>query len=210
MTMIIQWCNENQGFLSAVLSLVAVLAAVGIPAFIAHRQNKITLFEKRYEVVRYIDKIILFADSLTDESCIDEKLGRIPQITLWIMQQRLDLCFPESISYIPDAIKKEPEKGVPLSEAEMIIQDTDLMRKQLTEDAFVLTQGCTLFPEPIRSEIEYLKCVYAAYLLKLITKYRNIEPETDFSQEQVQFLAQCKKFGRKTNLTKKIIKKVVL
>lgn len=45
---IIKWCNDNQGFLSAVLSIVAVLAAIGIPAFIAHRQNKIALFAKRF------------------------------------------------------------------------------------------------------------------------------------------------------------------
>ena len=54
MATIIQWCNNNQGFLSAVLSLVAVLAAIGIPAFIAHRQNKIALFEKREEALNYI------------------------------------------------------------------------------------------------------------------------------------------------------------
>ena len=45
----IQWCNENQGFLSAILSAVAVFAAISIPAFIARRQNKIALFEKKYE-----------------------------------------------------------------------------------------------------------------------------------------------------------------
>ena len=54
MKLVIQWCNINQGFLSAVLSLIAVLAAVGIPAFIAHRQNKIALFEQRYNTYQII------------------------------------------------------------------------------------------------------------------------------------------------------------
>lgn len=54
MATIVQLCNKNQGFLSAILSLFAIIAAVGIPAFIAHRQNKIALFDKSEEVLTYI------------------------------------------------------------------------------------------------------------------------------------------------------------
>lgn len=64
MASIVQWCNENQGFLSAVLSLAAVLAAIGIPAFIAHRQNKIALFEKKYDTYCEIQKLTCLARSI--------------------------------------------------------------------------------------------------------------------------------------------------
>lgn len=55
---IISWCNANSGFMSAVLSLIAVCAAVGVPAWIAHRQDKIALFEKRYELYTKIKKFL--------------------------------------------------------------------------------------------------------------------------------------------------------
>lgn len=64
MTEFIKWCNENQGFLSAVLSLVAIFAAIGIPAYIAHRQNKIALFDKRFEVYLLLQKIDTYYHSI--------------------------------------------------------------------------------------------------------------------------------------------------
>ena len=42
---IIDWCNANDGFLSALLAALAIL----VPFRIAHTQNKIALFEKRLE-----------------------------------------------------------------------------------------------------------------------------------------------------------------
>jgi len=57
--MIIQWCNENQGFLSAVISIVAVLAAIGIPAYISYRQNKIALFTLRLEAIGRLENLFM-------------------------------------------------------------------------------------------------------------------------------------------------------
>jgi len=75
MSNIIQWCNDNQGFLSAVLSLIAVLAAIGIPAFIAHRQNKIALFEERFNSYQNIffflhawNASLMFSDTKSDST----------------------------------------------------------------------------------------------------------------------------------------------
>ena len=84
MTSIIQWCNANQGFISALLSLVAVLAAIGIPAFIAHRQNKIALFEKRFEVLKIVNKIKLFSDEISSFD-FDNKLSRAASaLSIWV------------------------------------------------------------------------------------------------------------------------------
>lgn len=75
MTNIIIWCNDNQGFLSAVLSLIAILAAIGIPAFIAYRQNRIALFEERFNSYQNIffffhawNASLMFSDSKSDST----------------------------------------------------------------------------------------------------------------------------------------------
>ena len=60
MTEIIKWCNDNQGFLSAVISVIAVIAAICIPAYIAHRQDKIALFEKRFLVLECLNNVLRF------------------------------------------------------------------------------------------------------------------------------------------------------
>ena len=73
----IQWCNENQGFLSAILSAVAVFAAISIPAFIARRQNKIALFEKKYEAYSEILKFICFANQLEGLKFIKHPSDRV-------------------------------------------------------------------------------------------------------------------------------------
>lgn len=64
MTELIKWCNENQGFLIAGLSLIAIFAAIGIPAYVAHRQNKIALFDKRFEVYLLLQKIDTYYHSI--------------------------------------------------------------------------------------------------------------------------------------------------
>lgn len=42
---IIDWCNENDGFLSALLAVLAIL----VPFRVAYIQNRVALFEKRLE-----------------------------------------------------------------------------------------------------------------------------------------------------------------
>lgn len=59
---IINWCNTNQGFMSAALSLFAVfvsVVAVWISIRGTRKQNSIALFEKRYGVYIALDFIII-------------------------------------------------------------------------------------------------------------------------------------------------------
>lgn len=55
---IIDWCNENDGFLSALLAALAILG----PFRIAHTQNKIALFEKRLECYQRLMALKDFSD----------------------------------------------------------------------------------------------------------------------------------------------------
>jgi len=49
------WLIENEGFISIIAVLISLIA-IGISIYIANRQNKIGLFEKRYEVYKkYIE-----------------------------------------------------------------------------------------------------------------------------------------------------------
>lgn len=66
MNEIILWCNANEGFLSAVLALITVVVAIGIPLYIANRQDKIALFEKRYKFFSALIKCSTFARSINN------------------------------------------------------------------------------------------------------------------------------------------------
>lgn len=53
--------------LPVVISILALLAAVGVPSYIAYRQNKIALFEKRFAAYSDLLKLKNFAAILKDE-----------------------------------------------------------------------------------------------------------------------------------------------
>lgn len=55
---LIDWCNENDGFLSTILAALAIFG----PFKIAHTQNKIALFEKRLECYQRLMALKDFSD----------------------------------------------------------------------------------------------------------------------------------------------------
>lgn len=62
---VIDFCNQNNGFLSAVLSVVSALMAliaIYISVLTARRQEKLSLYDKRIELYTHIKKICLFLD----------------------------------------------------------------------------------------------------------------------------------------------------
>lgn len=57
----IQWCNGNQGFLSAILTIISIflsVIAICISISTTKRQNKIALFEKRQRVYDDLDNYV--------------------------------------------------------------------------------------------------------------------------------------------------------
>lgn len=61
----IDFLNCNEGAASVLLSVVSLVVAVGIPAWIAHKQNKIALYEKRlecYQKLMALKRFSCFAD----------------------------------------------------------------------------------------------------------------------------------------------------
>lgn len=193
MAEIIQWCNVNQGFLSAVLSLVAVLAAVGIPAFIAHRQNKIALFEKRFEVLKIVNKVVQFSNEIRNTDDIIEK-GAIFTLSIWVNLQRVDFCLYERISFIPDTIQEQAIETRYDIDMDAIIQDCEIMRRQLVLDANLVFQGVPLFPEPLRTGLEQLKIHYASLMLSLLEDYCGSDLSEQTKTDLKEFLHISEKF----------------
>lgn len=187
---IVQWCNDNQGFLSAVISIIAVVAAIGIPTYIAIRQDKIALFEKRYLVLQYILKVLRFANEISSGNFKNETLGDIPELKAWAVIQVIDDGNVEDISFIPTPGKK-PIKTT----KELLRRDVHILRRQLGNDMIILTQGCPLFAEPIRSEIEILNNSYSEYVLSLLRDYLGIAiKENSSAQLKDDFLVISDRF----------------
>lgn len=63
---IIQWFNDNQGFISALLALITAAGVIYVPMHIAHRQNSIALYKERYEAYSTLLRLKNFAQSIAD------------------------------------------------------------------------------------------------------------------------------------------------
>lgn len=66
MMKIINWFNENEGFVLAILTAVTVFIAIKVPTHIAKEQNKITLYEKRFECYQQLKSLETFWMSVKD------------------------------------------------------------------------------------------------------------------------------------------------
>ena len=63
MKCIIRLCNINQGFISAILSILSLavaIIAICISIHIMKKQNKISLLEQRYKVINEIEHYVLY------------------------------------------------------------------------------------------------------------------------------------------------------
>lgn len=61
--------------ISLVLASISVFAAIFVPYKIMEKQNKIAVFEKRFEIYCIIEKIINFSNAIENLLPICEKLG---------------------------------------------------------------------------------------------------------------------------------------
>ena len=65
---VIDWFNQNEGFVSVILALLTILATVLIPLFIAKKQNKIALYEKRFVCYQKYESLKSFCSKIKDIS----------------------------------------------------------------------------------------------------------------------------------------------
>ncbi len=204
MTEIIKWCNDNQGFLSAVISVVAVFAAICIPAYIAHKQDKIALFEKRFLVLECLGNVLRFSDDIKPENMEGENLGDVPELKVWTVTQVNDGGLTDEISFMP-----YPGKILKIATKEDIRRDVHILRKKLSFDYSILTQGCPIFREPIRSEFELLKESYMRYVLSLLCEYGDIPSELEPSVILKRaFLFNSDKFKDNSKLMRSIVRSI--
>jgi len=184
------------------LSVIAVIIAVNT----ATRQNKIALFEKRFLVLQCLGNVLRFSDEIAPGKLEGENLGNVPELKVWTVTQISDGGLIENISFIPYPGKK-PKKTT----KEVIRRDVHILRKKLSIDYLTLTEGCPLFPEPIRSEIEWLKESYMKYVLSLLCEYGSIPNEEQTSEElRKAFLFYSDRFKDNSKLMKSIVRNIKL
>lgn len=85
---VIEMIDTHEGFISAVLAIVTAAIAICVPNFIASEQNKIALFDKRFEKYQEFLALKEFSD------CIKEVISGTSQIKDYIysiQQKYLDV-----------------------------------------------------------------------------------------------------------------------
>lgn len=75
---VIEMIDIHEGFISAVLAIVTAAIAICVPNFIASEQNKIALFDKRFEKYQEFLALKEFSD------CIKEVISGTSQIKDYI------------------------------------------------------------------------------------------------------------------------------
>ena len=70
----IDWLAVILSFFGIVISVIAIWFAVQVPKKIADRQDKIALFEKRYECFQIFEKCHMLYAQIKDEECTLEEL----------------------------------------------------------------------------------------------------------------------------------------
>ena len=139
MTEFIKWCNENQGFLSAGLSLVAIFAAIGIPAYVAHRQNKIALFDKRFSVITTLLQIIEFSKNIVkfgSDVATTSFWNGISNLKLWVVEkERFGVAIPAL------AIKNDVTEGSFRCTYANVDYDIQVLNAMLTDDLLQLKKA---------------------------------------------------------------------
>lgn len=76
---IVTWCNINQGFISAVLSIITALAAVCVPLCIAKKQKQVALFQKRqesYTQLLLLKNFCMIVENISLRNADPEKIKR--------------------------------------------------------------------------------------------------------------------------------------
>lgn len=135
MNEIILWCNVNEGFLSAVLSLITVVVAIGVPLYIARRQDRIALFEKRHSFLSMLIKCSSFARSINNiQTNLEVQMFFIVAIT----NRQLEKDDPQTIQKMTIELLCEL-KNI-LDEGEFLFSfDTTCYTKPLVSSLFALT-----------------------------------------------------------------------
>lgn len=188
--------------ITLLLSVIAVIIAVST----AKRQNKIALFDKRFVVLESLGNVLNFSDEIATNKLELESLGSDPELKAWAVAQVNDGGLQDEISFIPYP-GKEPQE----ISKEAVRRDVHLLRKHLVSEALVLTRGCPLFPEPIRSELECLKESYLQYILSLLSEYGDINYETKPTEElKNSFLFYSNKFKNNSKLMRNTLRQLKL
>lgn len=161
---IIDWCNENDGFLSALLAALAILG----PFRIAHTQNKIALFEKRLECYQKLMALKSFStfanrfDSFELQPELDP-IYQCQQEYLYVHgvltdEKRAQMCRVGNMSrkYAMNCLDKDTELFTSIQMLLGVKEDKTLSKIQSALKGFVETLFISKVPSEIKPAQEKL------------------------------------------------------
>lgn len=167
---VIEILNQNEGAASVLLSLVSLIAAIGIPALIAHKQNKIALYEKRLECYQQLQALKHFNEfcSKKDDFCITGQIDpvyRCKQEYLNAHYSFLDRDYLKNSQYLQEsyaALAIEKDKNLFESLINLQLFKNDKQAKQSSDtliefvnSLFAYVQADTIGGNPAANRIAH-------------------------------------------------------
>ncbi len=134
----IDWVSVVISLIGVVLSFVAIIVAARVPIKIAKQQDKIGLFEKRYECYTVIQKILVISEQI--KPCTT-KMAVVSAFKLWFGDKK-DFAKNESYTEYVIVLKSEEVKLVagqflfPEYNAEML--------SEIINEATTLIEACSV------------------------------------------------------------------
>ena len=134
----IDWVSIGISLAGVVLSFVAIIVAVQVPKKIAKQQDKISLFEKRYECYTVIQKILAIGEQIKSYTT---KMAVVSAFKLWFGDKN-DFAKNESFTKYVIILKLEEVK---LVSGQFLFPEYDAeMLSEIINEAITLIEACSV------------------------------------------------------------------
>lgn len=134
----IDWVSVVISLIGVVLSFVAIIVAARVPIKIAKQQDKIGLFEKRYECYTVIQKILVISEQI--KPCTT-KMAVVSAFKLWFGDKK-DFAKNESYKEYVIVLKSEEVK---LVAGQFLFPEYDAeMLSEIINEATTLIEACSV------------------------------------------------------------------
>ena len=134
----IDWVSIGISLAGVVLSGIAIIVAVQVPKKIAKQQDKISLFEKRYECYTVIQKILVIGEQI--KPCTT-KMAVVSAFRLWFGDKN-DFTKNENYTKYVIILKSEEVK---LGSGQFLFPEYDAeMLSEIINEAITLIEACSV------------------------------------------------------------------
>ena len=203
----IDWCNTNTGFMSALLSFTSVvlsLVAIWFSFRIGENQVKATLFDKKlklFSAVNRIYKQCIQLSKIKDKASLDQKIRLTGLIVFRPNEKEFDLlrCRAGIVRQILVADKDEIDE-LNRKDLEIGDQSVQFIIREESNIEEILDSISLLYPSAHYDEIETLLKAYSDYLLYIFS--HDEEPVSNSLTEIRKAVENVKRVGAMDELRK--------